>query len=149
MSLSIGPSLGTYSGAGAPRQADSTNGAATSGQSGGAQGGRSQITDQINITSITININQATTSPNSNDLTSAVGPAITPLADGGSPVQPLGRGGSSSTASEASITLQILSEAANTSDQAQDRPSRSGDLPARAQGGQSGNAAYVSVNISI
>jgi hypothetical protein len=168
MSLSIGPNIGIYSGTGAQRQADTSSRNATSGQSAPAgeqsgQAGRSQITDQIDITSITININQTTTPPNSNQLTVGVGRATAPLADGGGTPQPLAEGyfssptnfvptgggsGSSSATSEAGIKLQILNETTNTA-QTQNGPSATGDSSAGTRSGQSDNSAYRAVNISV
>lgn len=152
MSLSIGANSAIYPGAGTPKQADATSRAGASAQSASSgeqsgQAGRSQITDQIDITSIIININQTTTAPNGNQLIAEVDPLITPLADGGSPLQPLGQGGSSSTTFEASIALQILNETAGTTAQTQNGAPATGNSPASS--GASAHSAHRAVNISI
>jgi hypothetical protein len=168
MSLSIGPNLSIYPRAATPRQADPAGGAALSGQlapngSQSQQAGRSQVTDQINITSITVNINQTATAPSSSQLRVEVDRA-TRLGNGDSTLQPLAEGyfssptnfvpigslgGSSSATSEVSVTLQILSETTNASVQAKSQPTDKVGAAVTPVNTPSDNSAYSSVDISI
>jgi hypothetical protein len=127
MSLTIGPNANGY--AGAWRQSDPTQrdpNTSRSGSGGGEaqQTGQPQVTDQIDITSITININQTTTTPSSDQLQVDVTKAAPPLATTGQVAQPLqgyfsspnnfvpfgSSSADSSSTTEDSITLQIESE---------------------------------------
>jgi hypothetical protein len=168
MSLTIGSNFGAYPQALTPAQAAPSGGAAVPGNSspGDIQGGRGQVVDQINITSITININQAAPASSGSQLHLEVDRDV-PLGNGVSALQPLGEGyfssptnfvptggggvgegSSSAAASEASLTLQILSETTNASAGAKSQPSSKAD-PAIAANVPSDNSTYVSVDISI
>jgi hypothetical protein len=171
MSLTIGSNFGANSQAFAPERAAPSGGAAVPGNLApadgqGRQGGRGQVVDQINITSITINIDQAPSAASGSQLQLEVGKAGSPLADGGSALQPLGEGyfssptnfvptgnedvegSSSSAASEASLTLQILSETTNASTSDKKQPSSKSGA-ATPTNVPPDNSAYVSVDISI
>ena len=159
MSLTIGSNFAAYPLARVPAQAASSGGTAvpgnlTPGAGQGQQGGRGQIVDQVNITSITINIDQTASAASGSQLQVGVSKAIAPLANGGSALQPLGEGSegvgdsSSADASEATLTLQILSEATDASAGSKSHPSGKAD-PATVANLPSENSSYLSVDISI
>ncbi len=96
MSLTIDPNINGYPGAIASKQADAPGRDPNTNRPAPGAGerqpaGRSQITDQIDIVSITININETTTTPN-NQRQTELSSAITPLRNGGSAPQPIGEG---------------------------------------------------------
>jgi hypothetical protein len=176
MSLTIGPNVHSYAGTSSSRQAEAAGrdpNASRQAPGGGEdqQTGRSQVSDQIDITSITINISQTITTPGSDQLQVGVVKAA-PLGSG-QPAQLLGEGyfssptnfvpvgsgsaGSSST-TEANITLQILSETATTSAQAEGQSGHAKGQHSSARedaGGNSKgsstpeNSAHQPVDISI
>ena len=158
MSLTIGSNFAAYPLARVPAQAASSGGTAVPGNltpgAGQGQGGRGQIVDQVNITSITINIDQTASAASGSQLQVGVSKAIAPLANGGSALQPLGEGSegvgdsSSADASEATLTLQILSEATDASAGSKSHPSGKAD-PATVANLPSENSSYLSVDISI
>jgi hypothetical protein len=180
MSLTIGPNVHSYAGASASRQADAAGrdpnvSPPTPGGGEGHQTGRSQVSDQIDITSITINISQTTTTQGSDQLQVGVFEGSSPLGSGqpGQPGQllgegyfssptnfvPVGSGGAdSSSTTEASITLQILSENATTSAQTQGQSGQAKGQHSLGKEDAAGNSnvsstpnnsAYQSIDISI
>jgi hypothetical protein len=124
-----------------------------------------QITDQINITSITVNISEGTPAPG--DGLKLELDKVVPTGTGASTLQPYAEGyysaptnfiptgsdgaTSSQATSDASITLQILNEAITSSDQANSSQSQSGTAPTADAGGSAkrGAASYKAVDISI
>lgn len=126
-------------------------------------GQTSQVAEQINVTSITINISEGATA--SGDGLKLGLDKVVPTGTGGSTLQPYAEGyystptnfiptGSdgatpSQTTSDASITLAILNEAITSSDQASSPQSQSGTVLAAGAGGKPGIASYKSVDISI
>jgi hypothetical protein len=166
MPLTIGPNINSYPGAIGSKQADAPGRDPTTNRpAAGAGAGRSQVTDQIDITSITININQTTTAPN-NQLQTELSSAIAPLRNGGSAPQPIAEGyfssptnfvptGSgadpSSANSDISITLQILSETGTNTSKAKDQhsPGRADTATTPTAGSAPDNSSYQSIDISI
>jgi hypothetical protein len=146
MSLSIGSNLSSFTGAGAAGLSDPTARGVRSGQLS-TPGGESTQSDQIDITSVTINISQTIApssdgQPNQNTKTGSTGGGVLAL---------------QSETSEASIALQILNDTTNTSPQGADQnsSSKATDTAANVKSttansvNQSINVSYLSVDISV
>jgi hypothetical protein len=161
MSLSIGPSLSGYYGSGASGGAKIP---AAGPSRAGQQAGAPQSVDQVNLTSITVTITQGSTSSNDSQLKLGLD-KIVPTGGGGSALQPYADGyfssptnfvstanggeASSQATSEASITLQILSETTTNSAQAiGQEPSDGSGAPAR-HGVAARAASHQPVDISV
>jgi hypothetical protein len=126
-------------------------------------GQTSQVSEQVNITSITINISEGATA--SGDGLKLGLDKVAPTGTGGSALQPYAEGyfstptnfiptGSdganpSQTTSDASITLQILNEAITSSNQASSPQSQSATAPVAGAGEKPGTATHRPVDISI